>query len=58
MIVFETNNKIDKWVEKHKKDCITNGKPQFIYKFLPIPGSECVVQEVKCTICKKKKLII
>ena len=48
---FITSNKIDKWVENHRKKCIshaTDGE-QFIYKFLPSGIIEC--QTVKCMCC-------
>ena len=49
---FETSKVIDKWVEKHRKECrsrATAGE-QFIYEFLPSGIVEC--QTVKCMCCK------
>ena len=51
---FITSNKIDKWVENHRKKCISHATAgeQFIYKFLPSCIIEC--QTVKCMCCGKK----
>ena len=48
---FITSNKIDKWVENHRKKCISRATTdeQFIYKFLPSGIIEC--QTVKCMCC-------
>ena len=48
---FITSNKIDKWVENHRKKCISHATAgeQFIYKFLPSCIIEC--QTVKCMCC-------
>ena len=48
---FITSNKIDKWVENHRKKCISHATAgeQFIYKFLPSDIIEC--QTVKCMCC-------
>lgn len=51
---FETSEKIDEWVEKHRENCksrATAGE-QFVYKFLPSGIVEC--QSVKCLCCKKE----
>ncbi|WP_288682343.1 hypothetical protein [uncultured Eubacterium sp.] len=53
---FETSERIDKWVNNHKKQgCvsprITAGK-QFIYEFLPSGIIE--YQTVKCLNCGEK----
>ena len=48
---FITSNKIDKWVEKHRKECktrVTAGE-QFVWEFLPSGIIEC--QTVKCMCC-------
>lgn len=51
---FETSNKIDKWVENHRKKCksCATADEQFIYEFLPSGIVEC--QTVKCMICKEE----
>ena len=51
---FITSNKIDKWVENHRKKCISHATAgeQFIYKFLPSGIIEC--QTVKCMCCGEK----
>ena len=48
---FITSNKIDKWVENHRKKCISHAiaGEQFIYKFLPSGIIEC--QTAKCMCC-------
>ena len=48
---FITSNKIDKWVENHRKKCISHATAdeQFIYKFLPSCIIEC--QTAKCMCC-------
>ena len=48
---FITSNKIDKWVENHRKKYISHATAgeQFIYKFLPSGIIEC--QTVKCMCC-------
>ena len=48
---FITSNKIDKWVENHRKKCKTRATSgeQFIYEFLPSGIIEC--QTVKCMCC-------
>lgn len=51
---FETSEKIDKWVEKHRKKCVSHATAgeQFVYEFLPTGIIEC--QTVKCLYCKEK----
>ena len=51
---FITSNKIDKWIEKHRKKCKTRATAgeQFIYEFLPSGIIEC--QTVKCMCCGEK----
>ena len=51
---FETSEKIDKWVEKHREKCVSHATAgeQFIYEFLPTGIVEC--QTVKCLCCKEK----
>ena len=48
---FITSNKIDKWVENHKKKFITRATAgeQFIFEFLPSGIIEC--QTAKCMCC-------
>ena len=51
---FETSEKIDKWVEKHREKCVSHATAgeQFVYEFLPTGIIEC--QTVKCLCCKEK----
>ena len=53
-MVFETSQRLDKWVKKHRKECKTRATAgeQFIYKFLPSCIIEC--QTVKCMYCGEK----
>ena len=48
---FITSNKIDKWVENHRKECKTRAtaREQFVYEFLPSGIIEC--QTAKCMCC-------
>ena len=50
-MTFETSKRLDKWVEKHRKKCITRATAgeQFVYEFLPSGIIEC--QTVKCMCC-------
>lgn len=50
-MVFKTSTKLDKWVENHRKKCVSRatGGEQFVYKFLPNEIVEC--QTVKCMCC-------
>ena len=50
-MVFETSQRLDKWVEKHRKECKTRATAgeQFVWKFLPSSIIEC--QTVKCMCC-------
>jgi hypothetical protein len=50
---FETTKKIDKWVDNHRKSCISpaTAGEQFVYEFIPSAIIEC--QTVKCLICKE-----
>ena len=50
-MTFETSQRLDKWVEKHRKECKTRATSgeQFIYEILPIDIIEC--QTVKCICC-------
>lgn len=45
---------MDKWVEKHRKHCVSHATAgeQFIYEFLPSGIIEC--QTVKCMCCGEK----
>ena len=57
-MTFETSQRLDKWVEKHRKECKTRATAgeQFIYKFLPSCIIEC--QTVKCMYyCTKETRI-
>lgn len=47
-MVFETSQRLDKWVEKHRKECQTKATAgeQFVWEFLPSGVIEC--QTVKC----------
>ena len=52
---FETSEKLDKWVENHRKICCGFHSivgEQFVYEFLPYCTTEC--QTVKCTLCGKE----
>ena len=51
---FKTSNKLDKWVENHRKKCKTRATAgeQFVYEFLTSGIVEC--QTVKCMCCGKK----
>ena len=55
MNTFELDPKIIKWAKDHAETCDAKGKPQFLYKFLPT--NLWLFQSVKCTICKKEKII-
>lgn len=51
---FETSEKLNKWVTKHRKRCksrATAGE-QFVYEFVPSGIVEC--QTVKCLCCGKE----
>ena len=50
-MTFETSQRLDKWVEKHRKKCKTRATAgeQFIYEFLPSGIIEC--QTAKCMCC-------
>ena len=50
-MVFETSQRLDKWVEKHRKECKTRATAgeQFVWKFLPSGIIEC--QTAKCMCC-------
>ena len=55
---FITSNKIDKWVENHRKECKTRATAgeQFVWEFLPSGIIEC--QTVKCMYyCTKETRI-
>ena len=49
---FKTSDKINKWVEEHKKVCKikTFDGSQFKYSFIPTTIVEC--QTVQCLNCK------
>ena len=51
---FESSKKIDKWVENHRKKCVSRATAgeQFVYEFLPTGIVEC--QTVKCLCCKEE----
>lgn len=51
---FETSEKIDRWIDKHRETCKTRATAgeQFVYEFLPSGIIEC--QTVKCMCCGKK----
>ena len=52
---FETSDKINEWVERHRKQgCVsrTTAGEQFVYEFLPTSIVEC--QTVKCLCCGEK----
>lgn len=53
-MVFETSEKLDKWVENHRKKCFTHATAgeQFVWKFLPSGIVDC--QTVKCMCCGAK----
>lgn len=42
-MTFETSQRLDKWVEKHRKECKTRATAgeQFIYEFLPTAKCMC-----------------
>ena len=50
-MVFETSQRLDKWVDKHRKECQTRATAgeQFVWEFLPSGIIEC--QTVKCMCC-------
>ena len=50
-MTFETSQRLDKWVEKHRKKCKTRttAGEQFVWEFLPSGIIEC--QTVKCMCC-------
>ena len=53
-MVFETSQKLDKWVENHRKKCFTHttAGEQFVWEFLPSGIVDC--QTVKCMCCGAK----
>lgn len=53
-MTFETSIKIDNWIKKHSKKCVTHATAgeQFVFEFLPTGIIEC--QTVKCLCCGKK----
>ena len=53
-IEFKTSKRIDKWVERHRKHCVSHATAgeQFVYEFLPSGIIEC--QTVKCMCCGEK----
>lgn len=53
-MTFETSEKIDKWIEEHRKKCVSHATAgeQFIFEFVPTGIIE--VQTVKCMCCKEK----
>ena len=53
-IKFKTSKRIDKWVERHRKHCVSHATAgeQFVYEFLPSGIIEC--QTVKCMCCGEK----
>ena len=55
LIEFITSNKLDKWIENHRKQgCVSHATAgeQFVYEFLPSGIVEC--QTVKCLCCGDK----
>ena len=53
-MTFETSQRLDKWVGKHRKECKTRAMAgeQFVWEFLPSGIIEC--QTVKCMCCGEK----
>lgn len=53
-MIFETSGKIDKWIEEHRKKCVSHATAgeQFIFEFVPTGIIEA--QTVKCMCCKEK----
>ena len=51
---FETSERIDKWVEKHRKYCVSHATAgeQFVFEFLPSCIIQC--QTVKCMCCDEE----
>ena len=51
---FKTSKKIDRWVNEHRKKCVSRvtAGEQFVYEFLPTGIVEC--QTVKCMCCKEE----
>ena len=51
-MVFETSQRLDKWVEKHRKECKTRATAgeQLVWEFLPSGIIEC--QTIKCMCCR------
>lgn len=51
---FETSKIIDRWIENHRKQCVSHATAgeQFIYEFLPSGIVEC--QTVRCMCCGKE----
>ena len=52
-MTFKTSKLIDKWVENHRKKCVSHATAgeQFVFEFLPTGIVEC--QTVKCLCCKE-----
>lgn len=48
---FETSNEINKWIEEHRKGCVSNATAgeQFIFEFLPTGIVE--IQTIRCMCC-------
>ena len=53
-MIFETTEKINKWVKQHQVECKTDASAgeQFIYEF--IPSGIFQIQTVRCICCYKK----
>lgn len=51
---FKTTKKIDRWVNEHRKKCVSRATAgeQFVYEFLPTGIVEC--QTVRCMCCKEE----
>lgn len=51
---FKTTKKIDRWVNEHRKKCVSRATAgeQFVYEFLPSGIVEC--QTVRCMCCKEE----
>lgn len=53
-MTFKTSKKLDKWMEEHRKKCVSHATAgeQFIWEFLPSGIVEC--QTIKCMCCKEE----
>lgn len=51
---FKTSNRLDRWMEKHNKECKTHATAgeHYTWEFLPSGIVEC--QTIRCLCCGKE----